>query len=180
MMAVHFGADNAPNGFMSKPAAVLGMPLALLGLHWLCILAGKTQLEYAGKRLGRIVLWIIPAVSIFSGIVMYGYALDGQFDVGRLALVFVGLIFAITGNYMPKVRQNFVLGIRLPTTLADEDNWNRTHRFAGPLWVACGLLAILLGLLGAGHYGLLTLAALIAPAVVPILYSLALAMRKKS
>ena len=34
------------------------------------------------------------------------------------------------------------MGIRLPWTLHSADNWNRTHRLAGVLWVAGGLLFI--------------------------------------
>lgn len=174
-LATHFGVDNEPNGFSSKATAVFGLPLWLLALHWVCVLAGKASA--GGGPLGKLVLWIIPATSLFCGLVMYGYALDQRLDVGRMALVFVGLLFTLAGNYMPKLRRNPVIGIRLPTTLADEDNWAKTHRFAGPLWVAGGLLTLALGLLGAAP-ARWPLAILIALAVAPMLYSLAL-MKKK-
>lgn len=175
-LATHFGADNAPNGFSSKTTAVFGLPLLLLALHWVCVLAGKASA--GGGPLGKLVLWIIPATSLFCGLVMYGYALDQRLDVGRMALVFTGLLFTLAGNYMPKLRRNAVIGIRLPTTLADEDNWAKTHRFAGPLWVAGGLLTLALGLLGAAP-ARWPLATLIALAVAPMLYSLALTKRKE-
>ncbi|HAF86254.1 MAG TPA: hypothetical protein DCG32_07825 [Sphaerochaeta sp.] len=34
---------------------------------------------------------------------------------------------------MPKCKHNYTVGIRIPWTLASEENWNRTHRFAGPV-----------------------------------------------
>jgi len=32
--------------------------------------------------------------------------------------------------------------------LDSEENWNRTHRFAGRLWVVCGLVLMLTGFFG--------------------------------
>ena len=52
-------------------------------------------------------------------------------------------MFLVIGNYLPKVKQNWYLGIKLPWTYADEENWNKTHRLAGKLWFVGGLLFIL-------------------------------------
>ena len=46
----------------------------------------------------------------------------------------------ICGNYLPKCKRNYTLGIKLPWTLDNEDNWNKTHRFAGFVWVLGGIL----------------------------------------
>ena len=32
-------------------------------------------------------------------------------------------MFLVVGNYLPKCKQTYTVGIRLPWTLADEDNW---------------------------------------------------------
>ena len=44
------------------------------------------------------------------------------------------------GNYMPKIRRNYTIGISLPWTLDNNDNWIRTHRLAGKMWVIGGVL----------------------------------------
>ena len=54
----------------------------------------------------------------------------------------------IIGNYLPKVKQNNTIGIRVVWTLQDEENWSATHRFSGKLWVASGVLCMLCGLFG--------------------------------
>ncbi len=59
----------------------------------------------------------------------------------------MGLLFLILGNYLPKIRQNRTMGIKLPWTLQSEENWTRTHRLSGFLWVLCGLVMIPLSLL---------------------------------
>ena len=35
MIPTHFGMDGTPNGWSSKPFTVFGIPIFLLGVHWL-------------------------------------------------------------------------------------------------------------------------------------------------
>ena len=39
---------------------------------------------------------------------------------------------------MPHIEPNYTFGVRIPWTLDDPDNWRRTHRFAGPVFVVMG------------------------------------------
>ncbi len=43
---------------------------------------------------------------------------------------------------MPKMRRNWLMGIRTPWTLSDERVWDKTHRFAGPLFMLGGLITL--------------------------------------
>ena len=83
-----------------------------------------------------------------------------------------GLLFMIIGNYLPKVKQNNTIGIRVVWTLQDEENWSATHRFSGKLWVASGVLCMLCGLFGESIAALvLYIVSIMAAAIVSILYS---------
>ncbi|MBQ7680708.1 MAG: SdpI family protein, partial [Oscillibacter sp.] len=99
-------------------------------------------------------------------------------NMTMFAMLLTGTLFVVVGNYLPKCRQSYTVGIKLPWTLADEDNWNRTHRMAGPLWVAGGFLVILSALLQFAEpylfVGVLTLIA-----VAPVVYSAALYAAKR-
>jgi len=53
-----------------------------------------------------------------------------------------GTMFLVMGNLLPKIRQNRTLGIKISWTLNNEENWNKTHRFAGKVWVLGGALAL--------------------------------------
>lgn len=44
------------------------------------------------------------------------------------------------GNYLPKCRQNYTIGIRVKWAVENEENWNATHRFAGKVWAVGGVL----------------------------------------
>ena len=99
-------------------------------------------------------------------------------DVAMITEVLVGIAFVVVGNYLPKCRQNYVLGIKLPWTLADEENWNRTHRLAGRIWVPCGILFITNAFLNIG--GIWTIFILMfLLVIVPTAYSAILYYRKR-
>ncbi len=61
---------------------------------------------------------------------------------GSVVIAAAGTVIAVVGNYLPKIRSNFMFGIRTPWTLTSELSWNRTHRLGGRLLVAVGLLMV--------------------------------------
>ena len=179
-IATHFDMNSQPDGWSSKAFTVFGMPLILLALHWICLevscLPGE-QKAY-GKKLRYVMFLTVPAVALLMTVLCYGYALGSSFHVGRVVMPFVGVIFVIVGNYMPKVRRNPTLGIRLPWTLMDDENWDKTHRFAAPIWVLGGLLLIVLGLIGYTQWP--AMAAIFAIILLPMGYSFALYLKKQN
>lgn len=145
MMATHWGLDNQPNGWSSKAMAVYGIPLIMLALQWFALFVTELDLKKKNHsmKLMQLVLWIIPMMTLLVSAMCYAYALGIELNMGFWALFFLGALFTIIGNYLPKCRQNWTMGIKLPWTLSDAENWNHTHRLAGPVWVAGGLLLVL-------------------------------------
>ena len=83
----------------------------------------------------------------------------------------IGLMFVAIGNYLPKCRQNYTIGIKVPWTFASEENWNATHRFGGRVWMAGGVVLMLCALLPAGWNAGVMVAGIVILAIAPILYS---------
>lgn len=54
----------------------------------------------------------------------------------------LGVLWILLGNYIPKLGQNYTVGIKVPWTLNSERNWTLTHRMAGRLFVAAGIISI--------------------------------------
>lgn len=178
-MATHFDFQNEPDGWSSKAFAVFGMPLVLLGLHLMCLTLScmsNIQMQNVSSKVKSLMLLIVPATSLLTMVLNYGYALDAVFSVDRIIFVFVGAILAAVGNYLPKLRRNCTTGIKLPWTLADEEIWNRTHRFAAPVWVVGGLMLIVCGLIGAGPA--LPVAAIAAVIGLPTVYAMVINWKK--
>ena len=148
-MAIHWGITGEADGYASPGFAVLGLPLIMLAVQWLCIFFTARDKGNQGRnqKMLRLVLWIIPIISNLSLLGLYAFALDVDFSPVAWTMVPMGLLFAIIGNYMPKTRMNSTMGIKVPWTYSSEANWNATHRFAGKVWVIGGLLLALSGLL---------------------------------
>ena len=148
VMATHFGTDNQANGFSSKPVAVFGIPLLCLAILWVgaVVTAHDPRKQNISPKMFALVLWIAPIVSLLSAATVYPLNLGYAVDITYVAGLFLGVLLVVVGNYMPKARQNYTIGIKLPWTLANEENWNRTHRFAGYLWIVCGILVVVLTL----------------------------------
>ena len=167
IMVTHWAFSGNANGGSSRAATVFGLPLFILALHLVCFYAERRETKKnTNPVLRTVLLWFCPAVSLLGGAVTLGTGLGYEMHISTVVPVFVGLLFLILGNYLPKIRQNRTMGIKLPWTLQSEENWNRTHRLAGFLWVAGGLLLILLTLLGLGStwvYAAVTAAMVLIP-----------------
>ena len=81
----------------------------------------------------------VAFLSALSAIIIFSSTHADEINVGKLILPLVGLSFAGLGWYMPKFKQNYFVGFKLPWTLENETNWNETHKVAGKLWVYGGL-----------------------------------------
>ncbi len=177
----HWNAAGEVDGWSSKAFAVFGLPGFLLAVHWICLLganADPKKQNIDGKVLS-IVFWVCPVISVLGAVLMYGTALGMQFAVEKIIPSLVGITFIIIGNYLPKCKQSYTMGIKLPWTLNDEDNWNRTHRLGGKLWVVCGFVLIVSMLLPS-KFLMATFLVIISVAVlVPTVYSYLLFREKE-
>ncbi len=79
-------------------------------------------------RIRAPVLRIIPLLSVFVPLLTYTAAFHAAADINMVISVFLGL-------YLPESAHSCTIGIKLPWTLADEENQKKNHAFAGPLWI---------------------------------------------
>lgn len=144
-IATHFNAEGAADGLSSKAFAVFGLPVLLLVLHWICTLgtSADPKSKNHSNKVVTLVLWICPVISLLVGSVIYTYAMGLNIDVTLIMMLFFGVLFIVIGNYLPKCKQNYTIGIKISWTLNDEENWNYTHRISGKLWAAGGVIILL-------------------------------------
>ena len=148
MMATHFGTDNMANGYSSKAFAVFGIPLICLAVLWIgaLVVAHDPRKQNITPKMFTLGLWIAPVISLVVAAAMYSINLGYAVNTTYVGGLFMGVLLIVIGNYAPKARQNYTIGIKLPWTLANEENWNRTHRLAGYLWIISGILMVVLTL----------------------------------
>ena len=168
----HFDFSGTPDGWSSRPFAVFGLPCLLAALNvflYACLNRDPKRANISGA-LKTVSQWSLPVLSVLC----YGLTLTAALGYpSRIEIVvplLTGILLLVIGNYLPKTKQSYTMGIRLPWTLQSEENWNRTHRLSGFLWVAAGAAFILLSLLRLWNIWLLG-ALLLALIFVPIGYS---------
>ncbi len=182
-MATHFAADGTVNGYMPRdvglafgPGMVLVMIVLLL---WLlpAIMPKAKSIDRSIAVYGLVTLAVIILIAFVHGLLVaraFGIAVDPA----RVVFAAIGALFILIGNFTPKMRQNWLMGIRTPWTLSDERVWDKTHRFAGPLFMLGGI-AILVGAFAAPLAWRVAVVAIAAgvPAILAVIYSY-LAARK--
>lgn len=176
----HWGINGEVDGWATKTQAVFLLPLLMLGIQWLCSFV--TQLDpkkQAGSKMMGLVLWIIPVLNLFLHVMVWLAALGREVNMAVVMPLFMGALFVIIGNYLPKCRQSYTVGIRLPWTLDNEENWNKTHRLAGKLWVAGGLLCMPCALLSGVWSFIVMMGILVVMCAVPTVYSYRLYKKNK-
>lgn len=173
-VATHFDFAGNADDWSPKSFGVFVLPLLILAIHWfcICVVSADPKHQAISDKVYRMIFWICPAASLFCGISIYGYSLSLDIGVPVLAQLFMGVLFVIIGNYLPKCRQNYTVGIRLPWTLEDTENWTHTHRFAGWVWTIGGLFFIVNAFLMFGGPAL-TIAVILIMSAVPGVYSFA-------
>ena len=152
------------------------LPLQCLAIHWICLLVtfADWRKHPQTKEAVRLVFWIMPAICL-AGSALLLLVKSGQMDIS-LAIYFMyigfGLMFLLIGNYLPKIRQNRTMGIKIKWALEDEENWDATHRLGGKVWMACGLVCMVCALFPFSIFGIaLFIIAVLAAVVIPTVYS---------
>ncbi len=143
-IVTHWNFNGEPDGWSGKGFTVFVLPMILFALHWICVIFSSfdPKNREQNKKVSSMVLWIMPVISLLMCSLTYAIALGYEINIGIGVRILLGLMFLIFGNYMPKCKQNHTIGIRVKWTLRNEENWHKTHRFSGRLWVAGGVFIL--------------------------------------
>ena len=185
-LPIHWGLDGTPDGFSDKWSALL-MPVGItfcLSLFFFFLPAIEPRREGLERSRG-LYLWAWTTILLLGAAIQLAVvaaALDWPVDSARLIVAAGGAMLILIGNQLGKSRSMYLAGVRTPWTLASEDVWIRTHRLAGKLMVATGLVvagATLLDLLPEWRIALL-IALVPLSALVPVAYSFLLWRRERA
>ena len=169
-MATHFDSNRQANGWSSKGLAVFGMPLFLLAVHWFCVAFTSVdpKKQNISDKVFVLIMWLCPIVSIVGNGATYLYALDNTVNTTPMGIMLIGCVLIVIGNYMPKMKQSYTIGIKIPWALNSEENWNRTHRLGGYMYILGGVIILVGGFI---QQFWLVPVALVLVVLVPVAYS---------
>ena len=140
-VAIHFDINNEPNGYFSKPAFVFGMPMITLTLQVFCCITSdlSDKNKEANKKATTAFKWLIPILTVVLYIVTIMYSLGSTLDIRKVAMIIVGIMFMIIGNYSPKTKGMIHLGFKK----LDEESDKNISRILGYLFIINGLLSLI-------------------------------------
>jgi len=178
IVPVHYGINGKVDRYGDKSEMILLAGILLftallvyLLLKFLPAIDPKKQVkvgEETFRKIGFAVVLFLSAlnIAIIFATVHHGFAID------KLILPLAGLFFAFMGNVMNSIKPNYFAGIRTPWTLESEDNWRTTHRLAGRLWFAGGIVVTIATLLlPATLATIVFMCGLAVLTLVPVVYS---------
>lgn len=172
-IAIHWGANGEANGFAPKIVGVIVLPLALAGVNVILQLFvyNDPKRMNISKKMASLTIWTVPVIAIVLQPITLLIALGVDIRVEVISPLIVGALLVVLGNYMPKCKSNYTVGIRLPWTLADEENWKKTHHLAGFVYVVVGLVMIFNTMINVVNWVYLIIIIAAAMIFIPGIYS---------
>ena len=184
-IAVQWRVTGEVSNTMPRAAVAFGIPLflAAANVYSKIRLFNDPKHENHSKALRALSIWSFPVVSIVMLPITLYVAMGANIPIITISILIAGLAFILIGNYLPKSRQNYVMGIKLPWTLDNADNWNKTNRLAGYVLVIGGVLIIINGfflttktILGVSFTAIISMVTV----AVPFLYSFLLYRKEQA
>ncbi|MDU5252538.1 SdpI family protein [Anaerococcus vaginalis] len=169
-LPTHWGFNNKIDGYSNKFTTLITTPLLLIFLNiFSCFMLDN---DPKNKDKNNFVITIgkatIPLVMLITFVISVFYGLGKKINVMVIISIFVGFLLILIGNYLPKTKRNYTVGIKLPWTLNSDENWNKTHRLAGYFFILGGIFFLLTPFIGNEYLIFLTFMII---GIIPAIYS---------
>lgn len=153
---------------MPKAFVVFMIPIICAALGLICCMYAEklAEKQKAGKLIPVLQILLPVSLCIGQGTILL-YALGTLADIRFPLCLFISVILISVGNYMPKIRRNWFVGIRTPHIVKNEEVWYKTHRLAGMMCTLCGIIGLVTTFLG---YFNATIVILLASVLIPTVY----------
>lgn len=183
---IHYNGEFFISGADTREEALITMSVfpavALLLAGVFCLLPVLEPRRENLMRSGKLLLGVWIGVMLLLTLICVGFGvayvrsvenyMNDVFPIIRLIIAGSAALFVVIGNYLPKSRRNWFVGIRTPWTMSSDNTWEKTHRMAGPLFIAVGLIGIVLAFVLNGLALALMLPVMLLPVVLfSVVYS---------
>jgi uncharacterized membrane protein len=179
----HWNLRGEADGYSSRLVAVLGVPAGLLALALLFQILPRIDPRGANYAKFRDTYWLLVngvlGLLLALHVLVLAIGMGAGVNVNRAIAVGGGLLLMLVGNYLGRVEPNWFLGVRTPWTLSSETVWRKTHRTAAWLFVAGGVVLVVMGLARPVNQMPLLAATAAVVAGIPIVQSYILWRREK-
>ncbi|MBD7966379.1 SdpI family protein [Fictibacillus norfolkensis] len=150
-MPMHWNINGEVDGYWDKQYAAFFPPLLMIVLMALFIFMPRIDPKKENyKKFSGSYTIFITIMNVFFLLLQsmtISYGLGVNIDISLVVNLGIGLLFIILGNYLPRIKHNYFIGVRTPWTLANEKTWRKTHQLSGKLFVVAGILLVAISFL---------------------------------
>ena len=166
----HWGFNNEIDDYSTKFSAFIKTPIFLIVINIFSCFMLDNDPKNINKN--KLIILIgkatVPLVLLITFMISVFYGLGKEINVMVIISLFVGFLLIVIGNYLPKTKRNYTVGIKLPWTLNSDENWNKTHRLAGYFFILGGIVFLLTPFIGNEYLIFLTFMIIV---IIPAIYS---------
>lgn len=150
-VAVHFDKYGKPDAFGSRLQTLLMtafMSIVAIGTYVLVVNAHRfdKRRKLVPGQFDNIAMLTVVFVTVLNLTTVFNSLNPDVVLLDKIIVPAIGLFFIFMGNIMYNIKPNKFVGIRVPWTLNDDDNWKMTHRMGSKLFFVGGLLITLVAL----------------------------------
>lgn len=169
---IHWDSNWEANGYADKRFIFLigALPAILNGFFYILKDIDPRRKNYDPKTYGIIRASIVVLTIFFTWVTVVA-ALKVDLDFKLFVPAGLGIAFLVIGNYLPKVKNNFFMGIKNPWTLSDDSVWRKTHKAGGYFFIALGILMLPIGVIKERAYSQVVFGLLLAGVIAINVYS---------
>ncbi|MFR6220663.1 MAG: SdpI family protein [Anaerococcus sp.] len=169
-LPTHWGFNNEIDDYSTKFSAFIKTPIFLIVINIFSCFMLDNDPKNINKN--KLIILIgkatVPLVLLITFMISVFYGLGKEINVMVIISLFVGFLLIVIGNYLPKTKRNYTVGIKLPWTLNSDENWNKTHRLAGYFFILGGIVFLLTPFIGNEYLIFLTFMIIV---IIPAIYS---------
>lgn len=181
LVPMHWNFQGNVDSYMPKQIAAFVMPvlalLIFLLYEMLPAFDPKKSNYRSFKKEWHTIQTAILGFLTYMQFLVFSIAVRPNIRLMPLMFFGMGILFIVIGNNLAKIKQNYFIGVRVPWTLANETNWNKTHRFARLTFMVVGVI-ILLEAVFLWQSPVIIFGSILLAVVIPALYSFLLFKKK--
>lgn len=173
-LASHWNEFGQADGYSGKLFGLLILPVVTLLIFLLMLAIPRIDplkqniKKFSWEYNGLILLFVLFFFALHAFLLAFNLGL--RYDIRYVIVPGIALLFAYVGYILPKMKRNYMIGIRTPWTLASDKVWEKTHKAGAKAFYVVAIFFILAGLFP-GFFWLLFLVPIIALLAFVSLYS---------
>jgi len=147
----HWDMKGSPNGYMNKMVVLSAIPIISIVIF--TMFAVLSRIKDSNGKLKFIIkdaqnyldffTVLFLSFMLYVQIIIIVSNIGNKINIQLNLPVFIAIIFFYTGEILPKIKRNKLIGFRTPWTLKDDIVWEKTQLLGGKLFKIGGLFALI-------------------------------------